>query len=267
MFFTTKTYNVEELRALGCRRPLLIGNSYDPATHRPTEVSPAERDLYGGEVGFIGAWEAERAETLYYLATNGIRVRIWGGGWHKLRRRHERLVVEKRALWAEEDAKAVCSFDICLGFLCKANRDLQTSRTVEIPACQAFLLAERTDEQRALFEEGTEAEFFGSEEELLREIKYYLAHPAERKRIAAAGRERCLRSGYSHHERLKWALNQVLERSLGSQPATAHQAVSRAASVRSCPSPEWPPKNSLRWRLMGGINLRAPQASALRSGT
>ena len=74
----------------------MIGNSYDPATHRPTEVSPAERDLYGGEVGFIGAWEAERAETLYYLATNGIRVRIWGGGWHKLRRRHERLVVEKR---------------------------------------------------------------------------------------------------------------------------------------------------------------------------
>ena len=62
-FFTTKTYNVGELRALGCRRPLLIGNSYDPATHRPMEVSPAERDLYGGEVGFIGAWEAERAET------------------------------------------------------------------------------------------------------------------------------------------------------------------------------------------------------------
>ena len=34
-FFTTKTYNVEELRALGCRRPLLIANTYDPATHRP----------------------------------------------------------------------------------------------------------------------------------------------------------------------------------------------------------------------------------------
>ena len=63
-FFTTKTYNVEELRALGCRQPLLIGNSYDPATHRPVAVSPAERDAYGGEVGFIGAWEAERAETL-----------------------------------------------------------------------------------------------------------------------------------------------------------------------------------------------------------
>ena len=210
-FFTTKTYNVEELRDLGCRRPLLIGNSYDPATHRPVEVSPAEREAFGGEVGFIGAWEAERAETLYYLATNGIRARIWGGGWHRLRRRHERLVIEDRPLWSQEYAKAICSFDICLGFLNKKNRDLQTRRTAEIPACQGFLLAERTDEQRGLFEEGKEAEFFGSREELSRKIRYYLAHPEERKRIAAAGRERCVRSGYSNQEKLGWALTKVLE--------------------------------------------------------
>ena len=85
----------------------------------------------------------------------------------------------------------------------------QTRRTVEIPACQGFLLTERTDEQLGLFEEGKEAEFFGSNEELLRKIKYYLAHPEERKRIAVAGRERCLRSGYSNQEQLKWALSQV----------------------------------------------------------
>ena len=99
-FFTTKTYNVEELRALGCRRPLLIANTYDPATHRPVAVSPAEREAFGGEVGFIGAWEAERAQTLYYLATNGIRVRIWGGDWQRMGRRHERLVIGRRPLWA-----------------------------------------------------------------------------------------------------------------------------------------------------------------------
>ena len=66
----------------------------------------------------------------------------------------ERLVIEDRPLWAEAYAKAICSFDICLGFLNKTNRDLQTRRTVEIPACQGFLLAERTSEQLGLFEEG-----------------------------------------------------------------------------------------------------------------
>jgi spore maturation protein CgeB len=125
---------------------------------------------------------------------------------------HELLVIEGRPLYGDSYAKALCSFDICLGFLCKANRDLQTTRTVEIPACQRFMLAERSAEQSELFEEGNEAEFFESTEELLRKIRFYLAHPEERMRIAAAGRERCLRSGYSNQERLKWALTKVSER-------------------------------------------------------
>ena len=210
-FFTTKSYNVEELKALGCKRPLFIANTYDPATHRPASVSPAEREAFGGEVGFIGSWEGDRSEALYYVASNGVTVRVWGDRWHRVRHKHEKLILERRALLGDSYAKAICSFDICLGFLSKRNRDLQTSRSVEIPACQAFLLAERTSEHRELFEEGKEAEFFGSREELLRKIKFYLAYPGERKQIAAAGRERCLRSGYSNHERLSAMLESLSE--------------------------------------------------------
>ena len=71
------------------------------------------------------------------------------------------------------------------------------------------MLAERTDEHLELFEEGKEAEFFTSREEMLEKARYYLAHSQERQRIAAAGRERCLRSGYSYHDRLRKILTQI----------------------------------------------------------
>ena len=71
------------------------------------------------------------------------------------------------------------------------------------------MLAERTDDHVACFKEGEEAEFFSCNEELLDKVRYYLAHPQHRERIAAAGHQRCLKSGYSNEDRLKRMLEKV----------------------------------------------------------
>ena len=78
LYCTTKTYNVQELKDLGCPRVMFIGNAYDPKTHRQMAVSPEERREFGGPVGFIGAYEDERAESIFFLAQRGIPVRVWG---------------------------------------------------------------------------------------------------------------------------------------------------------------------------------------------
>lgn len=77
--------------------------------------------------------------------------------------------------------------------------DAFTTRSFEIPAAGAMLLAERTDEHRALFEEGREAEFFGDEEELRDKLRYYLGQEPARRRIAEAGRARALAQYHWRH--------------------------------------------------------------------
>jgi hypothetical protein len=203
-FFTTKSFGVAELRAIGCPRVAFQDNGYDPCTHRPLTLSAAERARYGGPVGFVGSWEAPRAASVSRLAAAGVPVRVWGNArWVGRYQPHPHLQVEAQELHGIDYARALNAFDINLCFLRKLNRDRQTTRSVEIPACGAFMLAERTEEHLRLFREGVEAEFFGSDDELLDKVRYYLDHSDARRRIATAGQERCVRGRYSYSERIR----------------------------------------------------------------
>nr|WP_276598371.1 glycosyltransferase [Flavobacterium azizsancarii] len=90
------------------------------------------------------------------------------------------------------------------------NSDTQTSRTMEIPACGGFMLAERTTEHLDLFSENKEAVFFSNDEELLEKCRYYLINEEERKRIVEGGILRCKTSGYSNEESIKRMLKIVV---------------------------------------------------------
>jgi hypothetical protein len=207
---TTKSYNVAELRAAGARDVLFVDNAYDPEVHRPLALTEEERGLYAAQVAFVGQYERERADAMVALAQAGIPVTAWSWDWDVGRHHHANLDVRRRFLDGLDYARAVNAARINLGFLRKVNRDLQTTRSIEIPACAAFLLAERTDEHRRLFREGEEAEFFGSIEELIGKCRHYLAHEEARRRIAEAGRRRCLEGGYSNQERLATVLARLL---------------------------------------------------------
>ena len=208
LFVTTKSYSVEWHKKVGCKRVFFQGNCFDPATHRPVKLNEAERKTLGGPIGFIGTYESARFQAMQFLSENGLSVKIYGSGWQKVEP-VKGFSIMNRDVVGVEYGKAICSFDINLCFLRKMNFDLQTQRSVEIPACGAFMLAERTPEHLGLFREGKEAEFFGNPEELLDKCRYYLKHSSLRRKIALAGRRRCLKSGYSYSKRLNEALEKI----------------------------------------------------------
>lgn len=206
--FTTKTYNLEELKQLGARRTEFFLDSYDEELHRPLTQFNAidKKDI---EVSFVGTYEKERAQTIQWLAVQGVRIVVYGNGWTSLKNSHPNLDIQNRPVYGEEYVEIINRSKINLGFLRKINRDQVTSRSMEITGAAAFLLAERTDRHLELFEEGVEADFFSSDEELLEKIKKYLRTPEQARRIGLAARERCLRSGYGMREQIIAMLNRV----------------------------------------------------------
>lgn len=202
-YIVNRKANIKELKAYGCKNPICVFMSYEEKFHYPRTITEIERKDLGGNIGFIGTYEKERASSLCYLAEHGITVRVWGDGWGKLKGFSPNLIIEGRGLYDDNFCKAIGAFKINIAFLRKKSRDLHTTRSSEIPACGGFMLAERTEEHLEMFQEGKEAAFFSSNEELLEKCKYYLAHEEERASIANAGRLRCLNSDYSNEGVIK----------------------------------------------------------------
>lgn len=212
LIVTTKSYEVEAYRALGARNLLFLQVAFDPSAHRPmTYEDDTQRAAFASDVAFIGHWEPERERLLNEIRAVPCNLALWGPRWAEALARSAYLKAAYRGgtLKGPDYARGWSGAKIGLCFLSKLAPDQTTTRSVEIPACGTFMLAERTDEHLSLFEEGQEAAFFGTAEEMLDKIRYYLKHDDERKRIAAAGRERCLKSDYSQHGRMKEILRAV----------------------------------------------------------
>lgn len=198
LWVTTKSFNAapHEVPSLGARRVLFVHNSYDPQLHRPTPPDPA----FAADVAFVGTFEAPRANSLLRLAQAGMQVRVWGNGWERMAGRHPNLVIEGRPVYDGDYAKVCGAAKINLCFLRKFNRDLQTCRSVELPAIGVFMLHERNQEIVDLFAEEKEAVYFGDDDELIAQVRRWLPDNAGRRRIAAAARQKTRDAGLSHGE-------------------------------------------------------------------
>jgi spore maturation protein CgeB len=242
-----KAYERADYAALG--KPLIyMPLGYCDETHRPL---PSSDPRWACAVGFLGGWEPRRERLLHAAAAAVEDVKIWGGYWDflkdgrwSLRRqlilgqlaggepfrihRDARLAAAWQGgeVYADDYARALSASRIGLGFLRQVCPDQHTTRTFEIPACGSLLLADRTDEHQGFFEEAREAEFFGSSEELVDKARFYAGHERERARIAAAGRERCVRSGYAYIEHLR----PVIEAVAPASPSSLRQMRGPAAA-------------------------------------
>jgi len=206
LVITQKSYNISELKQLGAKKVLFQNKAYSKYLHKRHTCNQYIYDII-----FIGDYEDDRFNKMLFLANHGLKINIFGPNWdRKIKIKHDNLIFSKPIIGEKYSEILSCS-KISLCFLKKANRDLQTSRSMEIPACGGFMVAERTDEHKQLFEEDNEAVYFDTQEELLEKVKYYLEYEEERKKIAEAGYRKTREAGYSYDDRVEEMIKAINE--------------------------------------------------------
>ena len=183
-----------ELKLICKGKVLRIWMSYDEIEH---QALPHEQlaDGYQSDVCFIGTWMRQENRDLFLLdlQSRGLNIAIWGDRWQKSAywpqlKNHWR----GSSLSGQDYVSAIQGAKICLGLLSKGNRDLHTTRSMEIPYAGGLLCAERTAEHLELYRENEEAVFWSDAQECAEKCHDLLAHPEKRERIRLAGMKRVL---------------------------------------------------------------------------
>jgi spore maturation protein CgeB len=185
-----------------CPCVVYIPFAYKPTVHfpeKPANIEEAER--FESDLVFIGGGDQDRFPYMRALIQDipDLRLHLYGGYWKR-----DRVLAQyyKGFAYGREFRLALSGTKIAFNLVRRANRDGHVMRTFEIPACGAFMLAERTEEHLELFAEDKEAVYFDSQDELVDKTRYYLAHETERRRIAEAGRRKVLDGPHTYQHRL-----------------------------------------------------------------
>lgn len=203
--------NIDEAYAHGARKVIRVPFTADEIAHAPLDLSSGEQARWTSEVAFVGTWMPERGPFLVRLMELGVPLILFGGLWQKA---HEWPILKN--IWqgpgivGQDYVRAIQSARICLGLLSKGNRDMSTRRSAEIPYIGSVLCAERTGEHLAMYKEDEEAVFWDTPEECAEKCFALLTNEKRQQRIANAGRQRCIASGYLNEPVMKRILDVLL---------------------------------------------------------
>lgn len=219
--FTAKSFGISDVMKLGAKEAYFINHACDTDVHRPIE-GLAKKIGWQCDVAFIGSWSPHKEALLANLVERlpSLKLRIWGNGWNKNSSSALSSCIARKAVTGDFYAATIGTTKINLGLLSEqrfdsTSGDMTTARTFEIPGCGSFMLHERTDEVLNCFEEEREIECFADVDEMADKVRYYLDHEAERRAIAEAGYQRCMREHTYEHRAL--AISEHLDALLASR--------------------------------------------------
>ena len=197
--------NLSALERAGCRQVAYLPFAYNPSVHfAEPPATAAERERFDCDLLFAGGADADRLPVMSALIRAGFNLALYGGYWERdpMTRPFARGHADPALL-----RKAVGGARVALCLVRRANRDGHVMRSYELPAMGACMLTEDTLEHRELFgAEGEATLYFCTTEMLLEKLRWLLANPAERTRLASAAHSRIVAGANTYADRLRAVL-------------------------------------------------------------
>lgn len=183
--------NVQEVKNLGAKSVFRVFRSADETSHSPRLLTTQDHQKWDCEVLFLGTWMPERGPFLLSLVKSGVPLTIRGARWEKAPEWKDLHPFWKGGhIEGDDYAKAIQCAKVNIGLLSKGNRDLHTTRSLEIPALGGLLCAERTAEHLGMYKENSEALFWSSAAECAEKCISAINNPTQSSKIAKNGSNR-----------------------------------------------------------------------------
>jgi hypothetical protein len=200
VIFTPREIEVKEIHKRTSQPVYYLPFAYDPDWHFPptNEKFSISKEFL---VGFIGFPRKDRSNYIYKVASIYRKQFLLVGPKWKRNLRIRTLATVKSGKFGPDFSRAVWSTRMQIGFLNSQNRDQDTARTYEIAASGGLFVGQRTLKHLELFQEGKEAFFFSSIDELLEVIDYVKNNLEHAYKIANAGHKKMVLSSNTWFDR------------------------------------------------------------------
>ncbi|MBQ4132973.1 MAG: glycosyltransferase [Desulfovibrionaceae bacterium] len=234
---------LEELEKLGVNS-FYLPMAALPDFHRQEKLSALDKNRFGSDLSFMGAGYPNRRVAFRQLVNYDFK--IWGTEWDAEPALAPFVQLSGARISPEDCVKIYNASKINLNLhsSVQSNRlvthgDFVNPRTFELAGCAAFQLTDARSLLPELFDP-EELATFGSMEELLDLIPYYLNNDAKRLEMARAARARVLRE-HTYQQRMRTMLEFI-----------------------SGKKPDWPPVRNRYQGFMNSLPAEiAPQAAEL----
>ena len=214
---TKDKYILEKYDTIGYKNVILI----PPASFGYIPNIDFEKIQYKYDVSFVGGINRYRKWLIKELKKKGIYVDCFGQGWSRGQISFEEVGYVYMTSKINLNLSNSVSYDIryvfsSLGNLrefCKSPKRVEQlkARNFEIPAFGGFQLSQYALSLEDYFSIGKEIAIFTSIDDLIVQIRYYLNHEEERKKIMIAGYNKVTEYGPTYMERFKEIFSRIIQ--------------------------------------------------------